>query len=63
MPIVKIDMLEGRSEEQKNKLFREVTDAIVRTIDARPESVTIILNEQPLVNLGKAGKPLAETMK
>ncbi|MGF7186109.1 4-oxalocrotonate tautomerase [Desulfitispora alkaliphila] len=61
MPIVKIDMIEGRTEEQKRNLVKEVTDAIVRTVDTKPENVTIILNDQPKINIAKAGKTLADT--
>ncbi|MCF8037017.1 MAG: 4-oxalocrotonate tautomerase family protein [Desulfobacteraceae bacterium] len=63
MPIVTIDMIEGRTDEQKKNLFREVTEAIVRTADAKPETITIVINEHPGINIAKAGKPLSETMK
>ena len=32
MPIVEIHLLEGRSEEQKRNLVKEVTEVICRTI-------------------------------
>ncbi len=63
MPVVKIDMLEGRTEEQKKNMAREVTEAIVRTADAKPETITIIIYEHPGLHIAKAGKPLSETMK
>lgn len=56
MPIVQIDMLEGRTVEQKRKLVAKVTEAIVESVDAAPETVTIIIREMSKQNLGKAGK-------
>lgn len=56
MPIAQINILEGRTDEQKEMLIREVTDAICRSLDAREESVRIILNEMPAQHFGIAGQ-------
>lgn len=45
MPIINIQMLEGRTTEQKEQLIKEVTDAVVRTTGARKEAVTIIISD------------------
>lgn len=45
MPIVNIQMLPGRSAEQKRAMLKEVTDAIVRTIGAPPQNVRVVLTE------------------
>ncbi|MFN5540293.1 MAG: 2-hydroxymuconate tautomerase [Candidatus Melainabacteria bacterium] len=45
MPIVEIYLLEGRSEEQKRNLVKEVTEVICRTIQTEPEQVRIILSD------------------
>ncbi|MFO7931938.1 MAG: 2-hydroxymuconate tautomerase [Thermodesulfobacteriota bacterium] len=63
MPIVKIDMIEGRTDEQKKNLAREVTEAIAKTADAKPETITIIISEHPKINIANAGKSMAETAK
>jgi 4-oxalocrotonate tautomerase len=63
MPIVKIDMIEGRTDEQKKNMVREVTEAIAKTADAKPETITIIINDLPKINIAKAGKSMAETVK
>lgn len=60
MPIVTIDMIEGRSDDQKRNLVKEVTEAIVKTIDTKPENVTIVLRDLPKTNIGKEGKLLAD---
>ncbi len=45
MPIINIQLLAGRNEEQKRKLVKEVTDAVCRALDHKPESVRIILSD------------------
>ena len=56
MPIAQINILEGRTDEQKEMLIREVTDAISRSLDAPVESVRIILNEMPKQHFGIGGQ-------
>ena len=57
MPIVQISILEGRSRDQINAMYREVTEAIHRTIDTPRENVRIILHEIPNGNFAVAGEP------
>jgi len=45
MPIIQISMLEGRTVDQKRKLVANMTDAVVKSLDAKPEDVRIILRE------------------
>lgn len=45
MPIVTVKMLEGRTDEQKKALVEQVTAAVVETIDARREAVTVVIEE------------------
>ena len=55
MPIVQVELLEGRTIEQKRNLVTKVTQAIVESIGASAESVTIIIRDMPKENLSKAG--------
>lgn len=55
MPIVHIHMMEGRSDEQKEAVIREVTAALVRAIDAPPESVRVLIDEMPKQHFGIGG--------
>ncbi|QDR80652.1 2-hydroxymuconate tautomerase [Sporomusa termitida] len=55
MPIVQIDMLEGRSLEQKREMVKKITAAIVETAKCPPEAVTIVLREAPTQHIAKAG--------
>lgn len=45
MPIVRIEMLQGRSLAQKRELARVITDAVVNIAQARPEDTTIVFSE------------------
>lgn len=56
MPVAQINILEGRSDEQKETLIREVTDAISRSLGAPPESVRIIITEMPKQHFGIGGQ-------
>ena len=53
MPYVHIELLEGRTDEQKQGLMRDVVDAVVKNANVSKESVHVILNEiskQHLIN-------------
>ncbi len=56
VPIVQIELLEGRTVEQKRALVRKVTDAIVEAVGCQPEAVSIILREMKKEHFGKAGR-------
>ena len=56
MPVVRIDLWEGRSLEQKDALIREVTKAIETAIAVDPKEVIVILNEVHKDHWGVAGK-------
>ncbi|MDB5727009.1 MAG: 4-oxalocrotonate tautomerase [Noviherbaspirillum sp.] len=60
MPIVQIQMLEGRDEEKKRQLIAAVTDAICETLSAAPESVRVVLQEVPKAHWGTGGKTMKE---
>ncbi|MDN6433931.1 MAG: 4-oxalocrotonate tautomerase, partial [Lacticaseibacillus paracasei] len=45
MPLVHIDLIEGRSPEQLKALVKDVTDAIVKDTGAPAEHIHIVLNE------------------
>ena len=56
MPIVQIDLLEGRTVEQKRAMVAKVTEAIQETANCPADAVTIIIREMPPIHLGKGGK-------
>lgn len=55
MPIIHVNMYEGRSLEQKKKLVVAMTDAVVKSLDVKPEAVRIILHDIPKHNIAVAG--------
>lgn len=55
MPILNITLIEGRTQAQKDAMYREVTDAVVRSLGAPAESVRIIVNEIPAGDFAAAG--------
>ena len=57
MPLVQVTMIEGRNQDQKEALIREVTDAVARTADAPTEAIRVILYEVPAASWGVAGVP------
>lgn len=60
MPVVHIRMLEGRTVEQKKQLTEAITRAMVDVAQAKPEAVTIIIDDYPRTNWAKAGKLMAD---
>ena len=62
MPVVKIDLLEGRTAEQKEKLAKALVQAFEENGFPK-EWVTIIFNDSPVENWAVAGEMLSEKMK
>ena len=62
MPIAIVHIMEGRDDEKKARAIAAITQAIVDTLDAKPESVRVILQVVPKTQWGIAGKP-ASTRK
>ena len=57
MPIAIVHLMEGRDDEKKARAIEAVTKALVETLDAKPETVRVILLEVPKASWGIAGKP------
>jgi len=56
MPIAQLYILEGRSDEQKETLIREVTEAMSRSLDAPMERIRVLITEMPKQHFGIAGQ-------
>jgi 4-oxalocrotonate tautomerase len=56
MPIIEITLMEGRNFEQKERLIKEVTDAVISAVSAPRESVRIILREVPTWHFAVGGE-------
>ncbi len=55
MPIITVNMLDGRTVEQKRKIAARLTQVICEELGKKPENVRIMFNEIPLDNYAVAG--------
>jgi 4-oxalocrotonate tautomerase len=55
MPIVEITLIEGRSDEAKQRLHRQVAQAVHEAIDAPMEAIRIIIREVPGIHFSAGG--------
>lgn len=62
MPIIQLNIAEGRTVEQKAAAMAAITDAVVRTLDVRPEQVRILISEANPENFSIAGETMAMRM-
>lgn len=55
MPVVTIHMWPGRTVEQKRRLIKAVTAAMVEHANAKPDGLHVIIQEVPPDSWGRAG--------
>lgn len=55
MPVVIVEMWEGRSVEHKRRLVRAITEAMIEHADAKPDGLHVIIHEVPKQNWARAG--------
>ena len=60
MPTLHLELLPGRTAEQKRAFVREVTHTTAETLACPPESVDILISEVPRDAWAKGGKPMAD---
>ncbi|MFQ5711775.1 MAG: 4-oxalocrotonate tautomerase family protein [Candidatus Geothermarchaeales archaeon] len=58
MPVIEVKTWEGKSDEEKAKIIRGITD-VFEGIGVPPEAVTVIIQDIPKKNWGKEGRPCA----
>jgi 4-oxalocrotonate tautomerase len=56
MPTIIVEWAEGRTDEQKAQLVKEISEVVSRVAKAPLESVTVIIHDNPPPNTGRAGK-------
>jgi 4-oxalocrotonate tautomerase len=56
MPLITVQMFEGRSADQKRELVAALTEAIVRIAKTTPEATQVIIQDVPKENWAFAGK-------
>lgn len=56
MPIVKIELLKGRTVEQKRTMAKEITETISNVAKTPKENIKIIFHDMELVDYSSGGK-------
>ena len=56
MPIAQLYIIEGRTDEQKETLIREVSEAMARSLDAPMERIRVMITEMPKQHFGIGGQ-------
>lgn len=56
MPVVQVQMWEGRTEEQIKEIIAGITEVFVKQ-GIKPEAVRVIISEYPKTRWGVGGKP------
>ena len=60
MPIIQMNLLVGRTTEQKRRMVAAVTEAVTRTLDVKPEQVRILINEMDIEHFAVGGVTAGE---
>jgi len=55
MPVVTVQMWPGRTADQKRKLTKAITDAMIEHADAKPDHLHVIIHDIPLENWALGG--------
>ena len=63
MPEIYVELAEGRTAEQKKAIMKGITDVIVQTLGADPETVVVTIHEIKLENKMKGGRTFVERRK
>ena len=56
MPFAQIYMIEGRTEEQKRAVIKEVTEALERAVGAPKQNIRVWIHDVPKENWGIASE-------
>lgn len=60
MPIINVQILEGRPEEKVEELIANITETVCSTLDSPKEAVRVIVTEVPKTHWGKAGVSISK---
>ncbi|MCK2148062.1 4-oxalocrotonate tautomerase family protein [Marinobacter alexandrii] len=56
MPIAQLYIIEGRTDEQKETLIQEVSEAMARSLDAPMDRIRVMITEMPKQHFGIGGQ-------
>ncbi|MGA4720946.1 2-hydroxymuconate tautomerase [Fictibacillus nanhaiensis] len=57
MPIIHVQVIEGRTDEQLSKLMERLTLAAAESLEVQNEQVRVLIQEIPNKHWGVGGKP------
>ena len=60
MPLIQVHLLKGRTDQQKRRLIRELTNVMVDVLGSDPVRVNVVVNEVDAENWGRGGVPLSD---
>jgi len=60
MPLVQITMLQGRTADQKRKIARRITDALVEEAGARRKAIIVAFHEVSKESYASGGELMAD---
>ena len=58
MPQINVSLYPGRTQEQKEKYAKAITDAAVEILNTKPEHVIVIFEEIPKEHWFKSGQKM-----
>lgn len=61
MPIIRIDLLKGRSVEQKQQMAKEITKTVSKIAKTKEENIKIIFSDMEFENYASGGKLAKES--
>ncbi|WP_047151912.1 4-oxalocrotonate tautomerase [Aneurinibacillus tyrosinisolvens] len=60
MPLINIQIMEGRPEEKVKELIHSVTETVSATLNAPKENIRVIVTEVPKTHWGIAGTAVSD---
>jgi 4-oxalocrotonate tautomerase len=60
MPLVEVTIAQGRSADQIRAMMHEVHQAVLRTVNTRPEHIRVIVREVPRTHWATGDLTIAE---
>lgn len=63
MPLVHIDLMEGRPTDKIERMITAVSEAVASSLEAPIESVRVVVNEMQPHQYGVGGKPWPQVLQ
>lgn len=63
MPVIRVEMFEGRTIEQKRSLAKALTEGFLSSCGGKPESIHVIIDDIAPDNWAVAGNIVGDTLR